>query len=273
MSAPWHGGDVPAVDDPHRRLVPLGAGHRLEAELSGTRPPTVVLIAGAGDTSWYSFDRLVPELPKGLSVVSYARPGLGRSDRPSDRQSQTFMDAAEELCELLERLGSAAPYVLVGHSVGALIAEVFAMRHPELVGAIVLVDASSPPLWFSTHPPKSLVSDGDAGVPFDVVQGAAELDDASVPHLPAYVVSSRIGRWHDLPEADLEYWAPLTRGELEAGWQEGQAALARRWAADHRVAGLGGHRVQLDEPGLVAEVVGSAVEAARRAGSHASANM
>src|SRR6185437_13614471 len=50
------------------------------------------------------------------------------------------LNATHELEALLERAAFPAPYVIVGHSFGGLIARLFQQRHPDLIAGLVLVD-------------------------------------------------------------------------------------------------------------------------------------
>jgi pimeloyl-ACP methyl ester carboxylesterase len=81
---------------------------------------------------------LAPEVP----VILYDRAGLGWSD-PA-RGPRTAARMASELHELLAAAGAAPPFILAGHSLGGLVALIYADRHPVEVAAIALIDASHP---------------------------------------------------------------------------------------------------------------------------------
>ncbi|GAA2096316.1 hypothetical protein GCM10009801_65790 [Streptomyces albiaxialis] len=81
-------------------------------------------------------------LRPGTRYVAYDRPGTGWSDAVRRRQDADA--ASRDLLALLRELGVEPPYVLVGHSIGGLRVRSFARRHPELVGGLVLADASHP---------------------------------------------------------------------------------------------------------------------------------
>lgn len=63
---------------------------------------------------------------------------MGESDKPE--QEYTMAGFADDLAWLCEQLGIERP-VVVGHSMGGVIAFEMAARHPERVGAVVAVDA------------------------------------------------------------------------------------------------------------------------------------
>lgn len=124
---------------PPGKLIDIG-GYRLHINSSGKGKPTVVLIAGSGD---FSFDwSLVQPAVSGFSrVCSYDRAGLAWSD--SGPTPRTMRQEAFELHRLLEKAKLKAPFVLVGHSIGGLIARVYAAEYPQEVAGMILVDSTT----------------------------------------------------------------------------------------------------------------------------------
>ncbi len=122
------------------RMVDIGT-HRLLMRAEGRGTPVVVLDAGLGDTQ----DRLAPlreRLSRVTRVVTYDRAGYGASGAgplPRDCGRE-----ADELRALLAAAGVPGPYVLVGHSLGALNAQAFAARRPGDVAGLVLLDPPPP---------------------------------------------------------------------------------------------------------------------------------
>lgn len=120
------------------KLVDVG-GYRLHLYRSGEGTIPVVLEAGVGDgiLDWY---KVQPQVAKFTQVVSYDRAGAGWSEAgPGPRSSGQIV---QELHTLLSRAGISPPYVLVGHSLGGLHMQLYAMRYPEEVAGLVLVDSS-----------------------------------------------------------------------------------------------------------------------------------
>jgi len=125
---------------PPGRLVDIG-GYRLHLYCTGSGGPTVILEHGHRATylDWF---RVQPETAKFTRVCSYDRAGYGWSDRsPKDRVPSVM---AEELHTLLIAAGEKPPYVLVGHSFGALDTVMFAHKFPGEVAGLVLVDGARP---------------------------------------------------------------------------------------------------------------------------------
>ena len=124
------------------QIVSIGS-HRLQMHLEGNGAPTVVIDVGITD----QLDKLRPlqeRLAQITRVVTYNRAGYGQSEPgPMPRHSG---HEAEELKALLEKANVPGPYVLVGHSLGALNMQVFASKYPGEVAGMVLLDP--PPLSF-----------------------------------------------------------------------------------------------------------------------------
>jgi len=74
-------------------------------------------------------------------VVSYDRAGSAWSDL-GDRRLAPCGQEAFELHLALDRSGIKPPYVLVGHSLGGLVARVYAHMYANEVRGIILVDAT-----------------------------------------------------------------------------------------------------------------------------------
>jgi pimeloyl-ACP methyl ester carboxylesterase len=71
-------------------------------------------------------------------VAAYDRPGMGWSDAsPSQLEADELI---EQVRFALQAAGLEAPYLLVGHSMGALTMWLFAEMYPDEVAGLVLVD-------------------------------------------------------------------------------------------------------------------------------------
>ncbi len=93
-------------------------------------------------TEW--LDRLAAD---GWHAVAPDHLGHGDSDKSGDRSSYTFDALVDALLELAaERWGPNAPFVLLGHSMGGMVAEVLALREPARVSALVLMDTFHGPI-------------------------------------------------------------------------------------------------------------------------------
>jgi pimeloyl-ACP methyl ester carboxylesterase len=123
---------------PPGKLVDIG-GYKLHIYCTGKGDPTVVLIAGGGDFS-FDWSLVQPEVSHFARVCSYDRAGSAWSDLgPTPR---TMHQEAYELHLLLKKAGIKGTYLLVGHSIGGLIARIYADQYPKEVVGIVLVDST-----------------------------------------------------------------------------------------------------------------------------------
>jgi pimeloyl-ACP methyl ester carboxylesterase len=129
----WRG-----IDWSTRERDALVAGRRMRYVDVGDGDVAFVLVHGMGGR-WQHWLETIPALAERARVLALDLPGFGRSEPPADGTSlDGFADAAAELARAvgIERV------VLVGHSMGGPIALRFAVRHPELAAAIVLVSGA-----------------------------------------------------------------------------------------------------------------------------------
>lgn len=139
---------APAIAGPpplRGEMVDIG-GRRLHLICQGPRSnkPLVVLEGGIWSFSagWDAVQKRLAEA--GLRSCAYDRAGVGYSDPgPEPRDGDAIV---ADLEALLTTKGEAGPYVLVGHSMAGLYTRLFALRHPDKVVGLVLVDATSPQL-------------------------------------------------------------------------------------------------------------------------------
>jgi pimeloyl-ACP methyl ester carboxylesterase len=240
------------------------SGCELTIDCAGDGAPPVVFVSGCGDT-FDVWDGVVSSLAHlDVRIVRYDRPGTGLSAPLQDASiAQTYTAAAAELRELLYQAGVPAPRVLVGHSIGAVIAQSDAISRPDDVAGLVLVDSSDLRLDLEIEQAALTFRDGrePGGRLFDVAAGIREIEAGRLPLVPAAVVTSRVGRW--VEEGHQEDWKPFTLQELDERWQRGQRQLAESIRARHDVATTAGHYVHTEEPELVAEAIKSVVAEAR----------
>jgi 3-oxoadipate enol-lactonase len=106
---------------------------RLEWESAGSGPP-VILIHGlglSGGAWWRTVDALSPD----LRVVPFDHRGVGRSD--AERPAYTTEAMADDAVAILDALGLEAVHVY-GFSLGGMVAQQLALRHPGRVRSLVL---------------------------------------------------------------------------------------------------------------------------------------
>ncbi len=110
-------------------------GVRLYYERHGfpDKPPLVLIHGGQGDSSMLA--DLVPMFSREFRVLLFDQRGLGRSDKPD--VPYTIPLIADDTAALMERTGFNPAHVL-GVSLGGMIAQELALRHPDQPLSLVL---------------------------------------------------------------------------------------------------------------------------------------
>ncbi len=104
--------------------------------------PAVVFLHGLSD-SLHSWDPVLDVMPGDVYSIAFTFRGHGDADRP---EAGYQIDAlADDVAESMTAIGIERG-VIVGHSLGAAVASAIAVRHPELVAALVLEGAFALPL-------------------------------------------------------------------------------------------------------------------------------
>lgn len=222
--------------------------------------PVVMLLHGGGDdvTKLADFQKKIAEDHR---VCSYDRLGAGKSDKPKGEQS--YDDVGKTLTNVIDKFSDADPVVLVGHSMGGVIAGRYAPDNPDKVAGVVLLDATSPSAVadMENRIPEGDGPSGQLREETLAVYGGqnpeqlvfADGEVKSVGDVPVRVL--RHGQQY-LAELDPKY------GEgLEQDWAEGQKAwLGLSSDSKLTVAKQSGHYIHDDEPELalkaIADVVG-----------------
>jgi len=127
------------VFSPPGKIVNVG-GHALHLECIGTGRPTVVLEGGAGAGFSFDWALVQPDIAKTTRVCSYDRAGYAWSD--PGPEPRTLEQVAYELHAVLHAANEHGPFILVGHSLGALIVRTFARLYPAEAAGFILIDGT-----------------------------------------------------------------------------------------------------------------------------------
>ncbi len=120
-----------------------------EAGCSDSDEPAVLLVHGLGHWTQAAWDLVAAELEATHRLVGFDLPGFGESSKPDVAYDLAyFTRAARAVVEALDLRG----FVLIGHSLGGLIAANYAATYPDDVCRLVLLA----PAGF-TRTPKLLV--------------------------------------------------------------------------------------------------------------------
>lgn len=231
---------------------------------------TVIFESGFG-TDLRAWRKVAPEVAKSARAVAYSRAGHGQSEaRPAPR---TIEQNTAELEELIASARLAPPFVLVGHSYGALLMRSYAARHPGQVAGMVLVDPSdegfNPALrrldaeraaaderaFAAIVPPKF---QPELKLLQPVLDSGKLPFDGKLPDVPVVVLTSI--QQAEKPEFFLETPQAVA---LKQGLH---ADFARRFSDGAQVVtAKSGHNIQLEEPELVVAAVEKVIAAADKA--------
>jgi len=121
------------------KIVNIGT-HELRLVLSDINSEyTIVLEAGGGEFSdaYQEIQDTLANLTN-TRVISYDRSGFGKSELGPD--DFIAIDEVNALKKCLELQGFKNKYILVGHSYGGLLVQLFASQYPDLVSGLVLID-------------------------------------------------------------------------------------------------------------------------------------
>lgn len=268
---------------PPGQLVDID-GRSLHVNCTGEGKSTVILESGLGGGS-LDWSLVQPEVAKFARVCSYDRAGFAWSTSGGGRRNAGQI--TEELHMLLEAAHVPPPYVLVGHSIGGVHAQLFAARHHDEVAGVVLVDSShQDQLSRMRGIPSFLPVLLKTAVTVGVVRVVNKvLGDE--PGLPADVNAERVAMYSRtrsvfsiademaaIPDSLAELRATpmqlgdkplvvLSRGqsegtspETEEIWRDFQSDLTKRSSnGSWVIAQKSGHYIQFSEPELVIEAI------------------
>lgn len=281
-------------------LVDIG-GRSLYLECIGKGSPTVVLISGGFEAGWiwkyalYSTD-LVQELPTDAfsmsrgdirkldravfptsgrltRVCNYDRPNTtlgpdiegergGHVSTPVE-QPHTVEEDVADLHELLTAARVPGPYVLVAHSYGGMIAELYASTYPDTVAGRVLVDVTTAFLedTLSAEELEDLEDSVMAVNPnnpdaerLDIADAIAAIVAAPPPpRVPVFLFSA--DKPADLRQDTLELLQHI---------RSAHDLLTTHVCAKHMQRTSSGHHIFAEQPHLVNDAIREVVEASRK---------
>jgi pimeloyl-ACP methyl ester carboxylesterase len=280
---------------PPGSLVDLN-GRTVHVLCAGEGSPTVILEAGLPGNSlaWMS---VFSEIARLTRVCAYDRPGYGWSQpTASPRTAETIV---HELRVLLQSTDIKPPYILVGHSFGGLLMQLYAARFPSDFVGMVLVDSSHPNQAHRTLDMReidtmsfAIKTFGPTGIVrmlFPVPAGNPESRDASVREQERELLmmnrtlravtremSALRESLRQLAESTVDLGSKplvvLSEGRRGTdSWQALQEDLSRLSTnSDWQVVGGAGHFIQHDQPDAVVDAVRRVIEKLETTANNAS---
>jgi pimeloyl-ACP methyl ester carboxylesterase len=274
------------------QMVDVG-GRKLHIRCTGPVGGPTVIVEGALATWSSHYKAMQDAVAESARICTYDRAGLGWSDpAPAGR---TFQDMSADLTRVLKAAKIAPPYVVVGHSLGGLVARTFVREHPKDVAAVVLIESSNEmfnfsPAYSASRSQRIAMIDsglkiGKPGVPVLPMPPNAS-PEAIMSMTPEVLATTKdelnafertpesqrkaagFGTLGQIPLVVIRRGKPLqpaTPGMDEAAWTKSQEDLLKLSSNSRMVvAENSGHMVPLDEPQLVAAVIREALEPLRR---------
>lgn len=118
---------------------------------------TLLFIHGLGN-SGEAWDEVIERLPHNVSIITIDLLGFGDSPRPDWAQYNAKTQARSVLATLL-KLGVTTPVIVIGHSLGSLVAIEMTKRYSLIVKSLVLC---SPPLYDTSDTKRRFAVRSDA---------------------------------------------------------------------------------------------------------------
>jgi pimeloyl-ACP methyl ester carboxylesterase len=281
------------------RLIDIGDGRKMYLECRGTGSPTVVLISGKGNgaADWNeildpadpihtaptdllalgqgklvaSDKAVLPSVSSFTRVCAYDRPGVrmdGQDISTPVPQPHAADRAVDDLHRLLTAAGESAPYVLVAHSYGGVVAMLFTRIYADEVAGLVMVDtvtelmknvasAQAVRSWDASNK----ISKPEAPEAVQLLDAFAKIE-AAPPHreLPAIVLSAD-KPWPDIGGAQSAATEDTT--VTFADWLGSEDMLAKSLDAPRITQTNSGHNIYQYSPQLVVDAIRQVVDAPR----------
>jgi 2-hydroxy-6-oxonona-2,4-dienedioate hydrolase len=103
--------------------------------------------------SLHDWDSLLPAVAEaGYRTFAFDLPGHGESEKPEDPDDYTTLRVEQAVDRWMDGLKDGPPYILIGHSFGGYLSLSYALRHPERVQGLLLIDP-----YYSLSQPSSLL--------------------------------------------------------------------------------------------------------------------
>lgn len=122
------------------KTIILPGNVNLEYVETGTNTGNPVIFLHGISDSWHSFESTLKLLPSSVHAFAISLRGHGNSSKL--HSSYTIKDFANDVANFIEkkRLGKV---IIAGHSMGGLVAQQFALDHPSLTKAVVVISSDA----------------------------------------------------------------------------------------------------------------------------------
>jgi len=244
-------------------MEPLGvvtSKGKLQYHIRGNGAPRLVLING-GSGPLEGWMRVLPEISKSSTVFAYNRFGVAGSDKPTEAQDGRTI--IETLREALNKVGFEPPYLLVGHSLGGLYANLYASLYPEEVAGMVLIESSHPQdLELQAYQGNFVKAINKLLSMFDSLSPHKQYNEVHFVHQTA----DQVAQHHAFPDIPVYV---ITGGKENRMMPEGarqrrlenqKNLLTLSTSSKHIIAEKSGHFPQLTEPRVVIDAIRACID-------------
>ncbi len=243
--------------------------------------PTVVFLHGMAGSSRY-WQPVISQLPPTYRTICLDLLGFGHSPKPASID-YSYEDHLQAITATLDQLTPTNPIILVGHSMGALLAFRLANRQPNRVRHLILI---SLPLFFSPEEAKHELTRGRWLLRITYYGPTSRLLCNTIcanpilgpwvyrhlfPHMPADIANDiRLHTWtsydrsrhqiieHQTARQDLENVASSTTilmGQNDQFYSTRSRRFKHQTPTAKLVVADGGHHLPLEQPQLVAGII------------------
>lgn len=136
--------------------VPYTLHAEIRSQPTSKHAPTVLFIHGIGNTG-AAWDDVIAQLPVDMRLITIDLLGFGQSRRPAWALYNASTQARSIMATFL-KLRLRSPVIIVGHSLGALVAVEIAKKYPLLVRSLILC---SPPFYKVDDAKRKLLPSSD----------------------------------------------------------------------------------------------------------------
>jgi pimeloyl-ACP methyl ester carboxylesterase len=270
-------------------LVNVG-GYRVHLYCIGQGSPTVMIVGAAFSFDWALVQ---PDVGKFTRVCTFDPSGTAWSDPFKTATAPTCNQRVNEIHQLVMKAPVDGPYILVGYSVGAQWARLYAARYPNNIVGMVIIDHAFIPGQVPSrqarrshslpqgYSPPTLVSEAPIVLGFqdDVNFSKLPKHDQELhawalsenPTQPDYEMAedcfsdlATVTGKSPFPLGDMPL-AVISTGNETPGYlklQTGLMALSPR--SEHVIAWNSTHMVLIDEPEVITESIHKVVNSYRR---------
>jgi pimeloyl-ACP methyl ester carboxylesterase len=233
---------------------------KLQYNISGNGKPNIVLING-GSGPIEGWMKIIQKISESSSVFSYNRFGVTGSDKP--KEPQDGLTIVRTLREALTIAGFEPPFILVGHSLGGLYANLYARLYPNEAAGIVFIESSHPrDLSLNEYQGRTVKAINKVFTMFDSLSSHKQFNEVnfvketvnqiyqldSFPEIPVYVITG--GQENRMMPEEVR--KKRIENQLEL------LLLSRN--SKHILAEKSGHFPQLSEPNVVIDTITDCVK-------------